>query len=130
MNISPQHPSTHSVMRFIALIHSEVIHYIHPEMGYLSRSTLKLVDYFRSPALSIPYFDRIDYVSTISQEGLIVGVMERYLHSYVTSYYSAARTLFMEFSRLTNHLLAITTHAIDIGYLFTLNGSLDFQKLK
>lgn len=117
MNIGPQHPSTHGVMRFIVLIYSEVIYYCHPEIGYLCRATMKLIDYFWSLPSSISYFDRIDYVSTISQEGLIVNVVERYLHSYVNDYLSAIRSLFYELSRISNHLLAVTTHGIDIGSL-------------
>jgi NADH:ubiquinone oxidoreductase subunit D len=56
-------------------------------------------------------------VGTIAQEGLIINIMERYLHSYVNDYYSSTRTLFYELSRITNHLLAVTTHGIDIGSL-------------
>ena len=104
-------------MRFIVLIYSEVIYYIHPEIGYLSRASFKLIDYFFTLSLSISFFDRIDYVSTISQEGLIINVIERYLHSYISDYLSAIRTLFYELSRISNHLLAITTHGIDIGSL-------------
>ncbi len=104
-------------MRFVVLIHSEVIYYIHPEIGYLNRASFKLIDHHWSPSLSISYFDRIDYVSTISQEGLIINVVERYLHSYINDYYSAIRTSFYELSRISNHLLAITTHGIDIGSL-------------
>ena len=67
--------------------------------------------------LSISYFDRFDYVSTISQEGLIVNILERYLHGFISDYLSSIRLLFYELSRIGNHLLAITTHGIDIGSL-------------
>jgi len=117
INIGPQHPSTHGVMRFIIFIYSEVIYYIHPEIGYLARSSFKLIEYYYLLPLSISFFDRIDYVSTISQEGLIINILERYLHSYISDYLSAIRTLFYELSRISNHLLAITTHGIDIGSL-------------
>jgi len=117
INIGPQHPSTHRVMRFIVLIYSEVIYYIHPEIGYLSRSSFKCIEYFYLLPLSISFFDRIDYVSTISEEGLVINIFERYLHSYISDYLSTIRTLFYELSRISNHLLAITTHGIDIGSL-------------
>lgn len=86
-------------------------------MGYLSRASFKLVNYFWTLSLSVSYFDRIDYVSTISQEGLIINILELYLHSYISDYYSSIRSLFYELSRITNHLLAVITHGIDIGSL-------------
>jgi NADH:ubiquinone oxidoreductase subunit D len=77
----------------------------------------KLIDlhYYNS---SISYFDRFDYVSTITQELLFVHALERFMSWYVSIYDSTLRTLFLEFYRILNHSLAITTHAIDIG-LFT-----------
>ena len=107
-------------MRFLASIRSEVPHHLHPETGYLSRASFKLIDHLFTLPLSIPFLDRIDYVSTISQEGLLIDALERYLHSYVSDYLSAIRTLFYELSRISNHLLAITTAAIDIGSLSSL----------
>ncbi len=104
-------------MRFTVFIYSEVIYYIHPEIGYLSRSIFKCIEYFYLLPLSISFFDRIDYVSIISQEGLVINILERYLHSYISDYLSTIRTLFYELSRISNHLLAITTHGIDIGSL-------------
>ena len=104
-------------MRFIVFIYGEVIYYIHPEIGYLSRSTFKCIEYFYLLPLSISFFDRIDYVLTISEEGLVINIFERYLHSYISDYLSTIRTLFYELSRISNHLLAITTHGIDIGSL-------------
>ena len=67
---------------------------------------------------SISYFDRFDYVSTITQELLFIHALERFMNWYVSIYDSMWRTLFLEFYRILNHSLAITTHAIDIG-LFT-----------
>ena len=67
---------------------------------------------------SLPYFDRFDYVSTITQELLFVHALERLIGCIGYIYSSTWRTLFLEFYRILNHCLAITTHAIDIG-LFT-----------
>lgn len=84
----------------------------------LHRGTEKLIEcnYYFS---SLPYFDRFDYVSTITQELLYVHALERLIGCVGYIYSSTWRTLFCEFYRILNHSLAITTHAIDIG-LFTL----------
>ena len=117
-NFGPQHPSTHGVLRSISILHGEQIQWITPEIGLLHRGTEKLIEcnYYSS---SIPYFDRFDYVSTITQEILFVNAMERLIGCVVNKYLSTWRTLLCEFYRILNHSLAITTHAIDIG-LFTL----------
>lgn len=117
INIGPQHPSTHGVLRLIAILNGEIIQWISPELGYLHRGTEKLLEcnYYSS---SIGYFDRFDYVSTISQELLFVHALERLLCCFGTIYSSLFRTLFLELFRILNHCLAITTHAIDLG-LFT-----------
>jgi len=117
MNIGPQHPSTHGVLRLVAILNGEIIQWISPELGYLHRGTEKLLEcnYYSS---SIGYFDRFDYVSTISQELLFVHALERLLCCFGTIYSSLFRTLFLELFRILNHCLAITTHAIDLG-LFT-----------
>lgn len=87
------------------------------EIGLLHRGTEKLVElhYYTS---SLPYFDRLDYVSTIAQEVLFIQGVERLFNSRLSSFLSCIRTLFCEVSRILNHNLAITTHAIDLG-LFT-----------
>lgn len=98
-------------------MNGEIIQWISPELGYLHRGTEKLLEcnYYSS---SIGYFDRFDYVSTISQELLFVHALERLLCCFGTIYSSLFRTLFLELFRIMNHCLAITTHAIDLG-LFT-----------
>lgn len=116
INIGPQHPSTHGVLRLITIINGETVKWITPEIGLLFRATEKLMEY-NSLNASISYFDRLDYVSTISQETLFLSAIEKSLGSYFNSYSSNIRVLFMEISRVLNHLLAITTHAIDIGAL-------------
>ena len=117
-NFGPQHPSTHGVLRLISILHGEIIMFLSPEIGLLHRGTEKLIEcnyYF----LSLPYFDRFDYVSTITQELIYLQTLERLIGCIGFIYSSLWRTLFCEFYRILNHSLAITTHAIDIG-LFTL----------
>jgi len=114
LNLGPQHPSTHGVLRLITILTGEVIQWTQPEIGLLHRSTDKLIEY-NSCNASIPYFDRLDYVSTITQEVLFINGLERLLTLYITYLTMLMRSILLEFSRILNHLLAITTHAIDIG---------------
>ena len=117
INLSPQHPATHGVLRLIAILNAEIIYWISPEIGLLHRGTEKLMEcnYYNS---NIGYFDRLDYVSCVIQELCYILVLERLFNSYGSIYISLWRTLLIEFYRNLNHSLNITTHAIDIG-LFT-----------
>jgi len=117
LNLGPQHPSTHGVLRLIAIMYGEVVQWLITEIGLLHRGTEKLIDLHYYNA-SLPYFDRLDYVSTISQEVLFINGIEKLINGSTTNYVSTIRTLFLEFYRILNHNLAITTHAIDMG-LFT-----------
>ena len=104
-------------MRLISIIYGEIIQWIRVELGLLHRGSEKLIDcnYYNS---SINYFDRLDYVSTVTQELLFVGALERFIQFYACFFCSLFRILFVEVFRILNHLLALTTHVIDIG-LFT-----------
>lgn len=117
INIGPQHPATHGVLRLLAIMNGELISYMSVEVGYLHRGSEKLIE-SNNYINSIGYFDRLDYVSTISQEILFVNCLERLINCYEIIYSSALRTLFLELYRIMNHLLAITTSIIDLG-LFT-----------
>ena len=116
INLGPQHPSTHGVLRLITLLNGEMILWIITEIGFLSRGTEKLIE-FNEYNTNLPYFARLDYVSPISQEGLFINAIERSYYYSISHYASNCRTLFFEVSRILNHLLAITTHGIDIGAL-------------
>ena len=70
-NIGPQHPSTHGVLRLILIIDSEIVTWVSVEMGLLHRGSEKLIE-FNSNGSILPYFDRLDYISTISQELLFI----------------------------------------------------------
>jgi NADH dehydrogenase (ubiquinone) Fe-S protein 2 len=116
LNLGPQHPSTHGVLRIMLMLNGEMIIFIKVENGFLSRCTDKLIEY-QSYNVCLPFFSRLDYVSTITQEGLFMNVLERFVHCYVGLYCSIIRVIFYELSRIQNHLLTITTHIIDIGAL-------------
>jgi len=118
-NFGPQHPSTHGVLRLIPILHGEIIKWITPEIGLLHRGTEKLIEcnYYIS---SIPYSNRLDYVSTITQEPLFIQIIERFIDCYCYSFIPLRRTLLLEFYRTLNHSLNITTHAIDTGLSTTM----------
>jgi len=117
LNLGPQHPSTHGVLRLICIVNGEIIQWIITELGLLHRGTEKLIE-VQNYNGSLPYFDRMDYVSTITQEVLFMNAIEKLINARGNSYVSLIRTLFIELNRILNHNLAITTHAIDLG-LFT-----------
>lgn len=122
LNLGPQHPSTHGVLRLIGILNAEIIQWIIPEIGLLHRGTEKLVEYnyFLNYNASMPYFDRLDYVSNISQELLYIQCLERLMNVVISGYDSLWRTGFIELYRILNHCLAITTHSIDIGLFSTM----------
>jgi len=114
INIGPVHPSTHGVLRLVCLLNNENIDWINVEIGLLHRGSEKLIElnvYYSS----IPYFDRFDYVSVLSQELLFVNALERIFNAYLALFDSIVRILLVELYRILNHSLAITTHAIDLG---------------
>ena len=118
-NFGPQHPPTHGALRLISILHGEIIQWITPEIGLSHRGTEKLIE-CNSYSSSLPYSDRFDYVSTITQELLWVNALERLIGCVGTIYPYTRRTLSLEFYRIPNHCLAITTHAIDTGSLTTM----------
>ena len=87
LSLGPQHPATHGVLRLIPISHGEIIQFLSPEIGLLHRGSEKLIEcnYYNS---SIPYSDRSDYVSTVSQELLFVFTLERLINCYVLVYSS------------------------------------------
>ncbi len=113
-NLGPQHPSAHGVLRVIFETNGEFIKKASPEIGYLHRGTEKLCEYREYPKI-LPYFDRFDYVSTIAGEQAYALVVEKLINSNIPKYATLMRVLFVEMIRISNHLLALTTHAMDIG---------------
>jgi len=114
INFGPQHPAAHGVLRLIVESSGETIKRCDPHIGLLHRGTEKLMEY-KTYLQSIPYFDRLDYVSMISQEHVYVLGIENLLGIVPNKKASYIRILFLELTRILNHLLAITTHALDIG---------------
>jgi len=116
LNFGPQHPSAHGVLRLILELNGEVIKKANPHIGLLHRGTEKLIEY-KTYTQSIPYFDRLDYVSMMSNEHAYALCIEKLLNSKIPLRAQYLRVLFNEITRILNHLMAITTHALDIGAL-------------
>ncbi len=114
INFGPQHPAAHGVLRLIAYLDGETVIKTDPHIGLLHRGTEKLIEY-KTYSQSLPYFDRLDYVSMMSQEQAYSLAVERLLQCQIPIRACVIRVLFSEITRLLNHLLALTTHALDIG---------------
>lgn len=114
INFGPQHPAAHGVLRLIAYLDGETVIKTDPHIGLLHRGTEKLIEY-KTYSQSLPYFDRLDYVSMMSQEQAYSLAVERLLQCQIPIRACVIRVLYSEITRLLNHLLALTTHALDIG---------------
>lgn len=114
LNFGPQHPSAHGVLRLIVELKGEIILKTDPHIGLLHRGTEKLIEYKTFNQI-LPYFDRLDYVSMMSQEHAFSLAIEKLLQCNIPIRAKYIRVLFCEITRILNHLLAITTHALDIG---------------
>jgi len=115
INLGPQHPAAHGVLRLIIQLNGEIIERLDPHIGLLHRGSEKLME-DKIFLHSLPYFDRFDYVSMVMQEHAYCLAIESLLKttSY-TSTFTQIRTLFDELTRLLNHLLAVSCHALDVG---------------
>jgi NADH-quinone oxidoreductase subunit D len=114
INFGPQHPAAHGVLRLILEMDGEVVERTDPHIGLLHRGTEKLIEY-RPYLQNIPYFDRLDYCSMMMQEHSFVLAVEKLLGVEVPIRALYIRTLFDELTRVMNHLLNITTFALDCG---------------
>ena len=114
INFGPQHPAAHGVLRLVLELKGEVICKADPHIGLLHRGTEKLIEY-KSYVQALPYFDRLDYVSMMSQEHTYCLAVEKLLNCEVPSRAQYLRVLFAEITRILNHLLAIGCHAMDVG---------------
>jgi NADH dehydrogenase (ubiquinone) Fe-S protein 2 len=114
MNFGPQHPAAHGVLRLIIEIEGEIILKVDPHIGLLHRGTEKLIEY-KNYLQALPYFDRLDYVSMMNQEHAYSLAVEKLLDCEIPLRAKFLRILFSEITRLLNHLLALTTHALDVG---------------
>lgn len=116
MNFGPQHPAAHGVLRLIVELQGETVKRADPHIGLLHRGTEKLMEY-KTYTQALPYVDRLDYVSMMAQEWCFSLVVEKLLDVKVPLRAEFIRVLFAELTRLLNHLLAVTTHALDVGAL-------------
>jgi NADH-quinone oxidoreductase subunit D len=114
MNFGPQHPAAHGVLRLVLELDGEVVDRTDPHIGLLHRGTEKLIEY-RPYLQSIGYFDRLDYVSMMCQEHAYVLAIENLLGIEIPKRAQYIRVLYSEITRILNHLLNITTMALDIG---------------
>jgi NADH:ubiquinone oxidoreductase subunit D len=114
LNFGPQHPSAHGVLRLILELDGEVILKATPHIGLLHRGTEKLIEN-KMYLQALPYFDRLDYVSMMVQEHAFCLVIESLLKIEIPLRAQYIRVIYSEITRILNHLMAITTHAMDIG---------------
>jgi len=114
INFGPQHPAAHGVLRLILEMDGETIKKADPHIGLLHRGTEKLLEY-KSFMQGLPYFDRLDYVSMMYQEFTFAQAIERLVGIKIPERAMIIRVIFLELTRILNHLLALTTHALDVG---------------
>jgi len=116
MNFGPQHPAAHGVLRLVLELNGEIVMRADPHIGLLHRGTEKLIE-SRTYLQALPYFDRLDYVSMMAQEHAYSLCVERLLGVDIPLRAKFIRVMFLEITRILNHLLAVTTHALDVGAL-------------
>lgn len=116
VNFGPQHPAAHGVLRLVLELNGEIILGADPHIGFLHRGTEKLIE-FKTFFQALPYFDRLDYVSMMVQEHAFSLNLEKLLKMPIPKRSQYIRVLFSEITRILNHLMAITTHALDVGAL-------------
>jgi NADH-quinone oxidoreductase subunit D len=114
LNFGPQHPAAHGVLRMVLELDGEVVERVDPHIGLLHRGTEKLME-ARTYLQNIPYFDRLDYVCPMNQEHAFCLAIEKLLDVTIPRRGSLIRVLYSEMGRILNHLLNITTQAMDVG---------------
>ncbi len=116
INFGPQHPAAHGVLRLVLELDGEVVDRVDPHIGLLHRGTEKLIE-AKTYLQAVPYFDRLDYVAPMNQEHAFALAIERLLDIEVPKRGQLIRVLYSEIGRILNHLLNITTQALDVGAL-------------
>lgn len=114
MNFGPQHPAAHGVLRLVLELEGEVVERADPHIGLLHRGTEKLIEY-KTYTQALPYFDRLDYVSPMNQEHAFAMAVEKLLGITAPPRAQYIRVLFSELTRVLNHILNVTTYALDVG---------------
>ena len=116
INFGPQHPAAHGVLRLILELDGEVVERADPHIGLLHRGTEKLIEY-KTYIQAVPYFDRLDYVAPMNQEHAFALAVEKLLKIKAPPRAQYIRVLFCEMTRIINHILNLTTYALDVGAL-------------
>jgi len=116
INFGPQHPAAHGVLRLVLELDGEVVERVDPHIGLLHRGTEKLME-ARTYLQNIPYFDRLDYVAPMNQEHAFCLAIEKLARVEIPLRGQLIRVLFCEIGRILNHLLNVTTQAMDVGAL-------------
>lgn len=116
VNFGPQHPAAHGVLRLILELNGEEILRADPHVGLLHRGTEKLIEY-KTYLQALPYFDRLDYVSMMTNEQCFALAVEKLLNVEIPERAKYIRTLFGEITRILNHLMSVLSHAMDVGAL-------------
>jgi NADH-quinone oxidoreductase subunit D len=114
INFGPQHPAAHGVLRLVLEMDGEVITRADPHIGLLHRGTEKLIEH-KTYLQAVPYFDRLDYVSPMCQEHAYALAVEKLLGCKIPLRAQYIRVLFSEITRILNHIMAVTTQALDVG---------------
>jgi NADH-quinone oxidoreductase subunit D len=114
LNFGPQHPAAHGVLRLVLELDGEVVQRADPHIGLLHRATEKLAE-TRTYIQSVPYMDRLDYVSMMANEHGYVLAIEKLLDVEVPLRAQYIRVMFDEITRLLNHLMWLGAHALDVG---------------
>ena len=114
LNFGPQHPAAHGVLRLVLELDGEVIQRADPHIGLLHRATEKLAEQ-KTYLQSVPYMDRLDYVSMMCNEHAYVMSIEKMLNIEVPLRAQYIRVMFDEITRILNHLMWLGAHALDVG---------------
>ena len=116
INFGPQHPAAHGVLRLVMELDGEIVERLDPHVGLLHRGTEKLIEY-KTYLQALPYFDRLDYCSPLCMEHSYVLAIEKLLDLEVPIRAQYLRVLFAELTRISNHMLNLASHVIDVGAL-------------
>ncbi|MDP6486309.1 MAG: NADH-quinone oxidoreductase subunit D [Alphaproteobacteria bacterium] len=114
MNFGPQHPAAHGVLRLVLELDGEIVDRADPHIGLLHRGTEKLIEH-KTYLQAVPYFDRLDYVAPMNQEYAFALAVEKLLGIEPPPRAQYIRVLYSEIGRILNHLLNISTYALDVG---------------
>jgi len=114
LNFGPQHPAAHGVLRLVIKLDGEIVSEVEPHIGLLHRGTEKLIE-SKTYTQALPYMDRLDYVSMMIQEHTFALGVERMLNMEIPKRAKIIRIMYSEITRILNHILALTTHALDVG---------------